>query len=398
MAPVRNFFKRAAGSVAHFARGASASAADTTKGAFDSVVDVTRAALGSAVDITKEAVTGYVVFLKNLVRWSVLAAIMLLPLPVVGTVFHLSWMNGLYLLLMGLICTALLMAASPLIVLAQLGQEYIKPYRRMAQLRAGIAFWGLLVVIYFWLVPIWNYPQAIPLVLIICLFLAMGFVRFGIGLNPRLAVGGVLVLLVLITISFYFPASRAATDTLRGWMDDKIAGLLASPSHPSPKKPQRIACNSSSVETVAFFDFESGEPKAWYYIGRDGRIEVFDSPGHHPQYQQDLQAITQDIVAQFKMQVKADAAKAAEEDHTRKAEQRRREELLRIEREQSVNASQSRGGIDRGKTGGARQPPLIRAEDTNGQVERRRDGITQWQERTIEPEETNGVVIGRKGG
>jgi hypothetical protein len=356
-------------------------------------------------------------------------------------------------------------------MLAQLGYEHVKPYRKMAQLRARIAFWGLLVVAYFWLVPVWNYPAAIPLIFIICAFLAVGFLSFGFSLNPKVFYRLMLGLLLVLTVFCYLPASRSAAGTFVGWCDARIAGILASPSHPAPKGPRRIEYDLSSIDTIAFFDSTTSEPRVWYwesqeaaielfdgpgyhlrtgqqlkpiapdivarimrllrtdaqqkmaeeeqmrarphppkriacdysslgmvvffdpttsepriwyYTPEDGIIELFDAPGYHPQYKGELKPITPDIVTQLRKQLKVDADKAAQDA------QRTREELERIAKEQGISPS------SRGKNTHAGKPPLIKAEDTEGQVEKRKDRTVQWQERVIEPEEANGVILGPK--
>jgi hypothetical protein len=479
MASVRDFFKRAFGSAVGFTKGASASAANATKGAFDSAVDVTRAALGAAVDITKETVTAYATFLRNLAKWSFIVAIGLLPLPIIGSVFHLSWMNGLYLLVLALIFSTLLMAASPLVILARLGYEHVKPFKWAAQLRAGFWFWSLLIVAYFWLVPVWNYPAAIPLIVIICIFLAVAFVRFGYSLDPKLFYRLMLALLLLLTLFCYMPASRSAAGTFVAWLDGEVAGFLTSPSHSTskgprrigyalssigaiaffdsttsepkvwyceseeagielfdapgyhprngqqlkpigpavvarimkllrtdaqqkmaeeeqmrarPHPPERIACDYSSLGAIAFFDPTTSEPRIWYYTPEDGMIELFDGPGYHPQYKGELKPITPDIVIQLRRQLKADTEKAAQEAQTR------REELEKIAKEQGISLNDAREGVDRGKTTRAAKPPLIKAEDTQGRVEKQKDEIIRPQERMIEPEETSGTVLGPKSG
>jgi hypothetical protein len=378
MASVWNHFKQTLGSAVDITKAALGSAAGTTKGA-----------IGSAVDITRETVTVYMAFLRNLVKWSVIVAAALLLLPIVGTVFHWSWMNGLYLLVLGLICIALLMAASPLVMLAQLGNEYIKPFRKMAQLRAGVAFWGLLIVVYFWLVPVWNYPAAIPLIFIICAFLAVAFVRFGFTLNPNLFFRLMLGLLVLTTIFCYMPASRSAAGTFVGWLDARVAGLLTSPSHPAPKRPGRIGYGLSSIDAIAFFDPLTGEPRVWYYAGQDQTIELFDGPGYHPQYKTELQPITPDIVTQIKKQVEADAERTARD------QQIRREQAARIGTMRAVKTPESKQDVNPVVSAppAKAQVRVLKPEDTRGEVEKqKRRDLVKGREDFIQPEDSAGDV------
>lgn len=336
--------------------------------------------LGQGVSITEEVVEDYLRVLKSLGKVSLLLAVGLLPLPIIGSVFHWSWLNGLYLLTLGLICIAWLTAASPLIMLAQLGHQYIKPLRKMAELKAGVAFWGLLIVMYFWLIPVWNYPAAIPLVFIICAFLAIAFVRFGIvAVKPKTTVRIMLMLLILITVCFYMPASRSAATAFVGWLDRSIAGRLMSRLEPKPKLPQRIRCTIGSIETITFFDPLTGEPKAWYYAGNDGRIELFDGPGYHPQFNQRLSPITADAVNRIRAQLQADARRAAQQ------ERQRREELQRIAAEQRL--SQTQPAPDANRPAPRPKPKPIPPEDAHGHVEEREKEPLLYKERVIRPEE-----------
>ena len=285
--------------------------------------DLFKAALGLTVDVTRDMVTAYLQFLVRLGKRLIILWLVLLTVPIFGSVFHISLMNGLYLVVVTLIMTIWLVAAFPLIMLAQYTYKEISTIRKTAQLIATILFWGLLLAIYFYLIPVWNYPAAIPLVLIISALLAVGFMRFGIGINPKLAIGAVLVVFCLLTISFYMPTSRSAATSFVGWLDNNVAGLLTSPSKPKLRVPKRTNYDYVRMEEIVFFDPLTAEPKIWYYKGNNGRIELFDGPGYHPQYKVKLEVITPDIVTQIKRQLRADAERIAQQEQTRKEEAER---------------------------------------------------------------------------
>jgi hypothetical protein len=271
------------------------------------VWDLFKASLGLAVDISREMVAAYWTFLQRLAKWSMVLALALLPLPIVGSLLHFSWMSGLYLAVIGLLVAMWLVAAFPVVMLMRYAYEEIKSIKKTAQLIGGILFWILLLSIYFYLVPVWNYPAAIPLVFIICAILALGFMRFGVGINPKLAIGVVLAILCLVTVSFYMPTSRSAANTFVGWLDGRVAGFITSPLHPAPQIPKRIAYDLTSIDKIQFFDVLTSEPKIWYYKAESGGFELFDGPGHHPQYKLKLEPITPDIVGQIKTKLIADA-------------------------------------------------------------------------------------------
>lgn len=271
------------------------------------VWDLFKAALGLAVDVSRDMVTAYWNFLQRLAKWSIILALILSPLAIIGSVLHFSWMSGLYLAVIGLLMAIWLVAAFPVVMLMRYAYEEIKQIKKTAQVIGGILFWILLLSIYFYLVPVWNYPAAIPLVFIICAILAVGFMRFGIGINPKLATGVVLAIFCLVTISFYMPTSRSAANTFVGWLDGQVAGFITSPLNPAPQIPKRIAYDLISIEKIQFFDVVTSEPRIWCYKAEDGGYELFDGPGYHPHYKEKLQPITSDIVAQIKTKLKADA-------------------------------------------------------------------------------------------
>jgi hypothetical protein len=273
------------------------------------VWDLFKAALGLAVDVSREMVTAYWNFLQRLAKWSIILALILSPLPIIGSLLHFSWMSGLYLAVIGLLMAIWLVAAFPVVMLMRYAYEEIKSIKKTAQLIGGILFWILLLSIYFYLVPVWNYPAAIPLVLIICAILAVGFMRFGIGINPKLAIGVVVTIFCLVTVSFYMPTSRSAANTFVGWLDGQIAGFITSPLHPAPLTPKRMGYDLISIEKIHFFDVLTSEPRIWCYKAEGGGYELFDGPGYHPHYKEKLQPITSEIVLQIKTKLKADAEK-----------------------------------------------------------------------------------------
>jgi len=61
--------------------------------------------------------------------------------------------------------------------------------------------------------------------------------------------------------------------------------------------PKQISAPSN------FFDITTGDPTVWYYENNDGSIELFNQPGFHPLYAQELKPITPDIVKKYTKQI-----------------------------------------------------------------------------------------------
>jgi hypothetical protein len=416
-----------------------------------SVWNIFKQVLGSAGNATKEAVTSYLLFLRTLATWSLVAVVGLLALLAAGLALQASWLVGLCMVALTLVVTGLLMAAFPLITLAGCTYGQFKATKRTARIIGAFAFWALLAAMYFSLVPAWNHPAAMLLVLLIFVVLAVAFARFGIGINPRLAVAAVLVVLLLVTMSFIFPASFAAAAGYLGGMDRQLAERMTRSLHPAPTGPQRIEYDLSSIATITFFDPLTSEARVWYYAGQDGGIELFDRPGYHPQYKAQLEAITPAIVAQIRGRLDADAQKNAVEEKRRKEEAQRANptppqrigyDYASIERitffdpltaeprvwyykakdgtidlfdrpgyhpqygaelkpivpeivgEIRKQSRAAPGDVSRRGSPPVRKPPVIAPEDANGRVEGRREQQPlRRRDTTIEPEQTGGEVV-----
>ena len=63
------------------------------------------------------------------------------------------------------------------------------------------------------------------------------------------------------------------------------------------KRPERI----SEVEPD-FFDLRTGEPIVWYWKDRDGRVELFNLMGFHPESGEELQPVNAEVIKAYKDQ------------------------------------------------------------------------------------------------
>lgn len=285
-----------------------------------------KAAFGLAADVSRDVVVAYWYSLKTLAKWTGIIVVGLLPLPIVGLMLQISWVSGVYLAIMGLLLSIWLIATLPIGWLVDRVDRFdeIQRIRRTGQAIGGLLFWILLLAMYFYLVPVWTYPAAIPLVLIICAVLALAFMRFGIGVSPTLAVILVIGVFALLTVSFYLPASRAATNKFGAWLDQKIATTIENRTRPTMSIPQRIEYDAGTFDRIEFFDARSGEPIVWYYRTGDGRYELFHGPGHHPQYGANLRPVTTTIVDEISEQLKQAVTIRGREDRKKQAEEERR--------------------------------------------------------------------------
>jgi tetratricopeptide (TPR) repeat protein len=69
------------------------------------------------------------------------------------------------------------------------------------------------------------------------------------------------------------------------------------------------------IEGVAnYFDYATGEPRAWYFEAADGTIDLYDKPGFHPRYREVLKAITPDIAKKYEKQLEKAQKRQKAED------------------------------------------------------------------------------------
>jgi hypothetical protein len=63
------------------------------------------------------------------------------------------------------------------------------------------------------------------------------------------------------------------------------------------KRPERI-----SLAEPEFFDLRTGEPIVWYWRDKDGRVELFNLMGFHPESGEELQPVNAEVIKAFKDQ------------------------------------------------------------------------------------------------
>jgi hypothetical protein len=61
-------------------------------------------------------------------------------------------------------------------------------------------------------------------------------------------------------------------------------------------KPEKIPISSD----LEFFDSITGAPKMWYHLDNEGNIELFNRPGFHPVYLDELKPVNKEIISSIK--------------------------------------------------------------------------------------------------
>jgi len=245
--------------------------------------------LGILFERTEASVAAYVGFLKSFLKLALWVAVAAIALFVVGSLTKASWLVGSALLAVTLLAFGGLILALPGLLVAGKALEVFPVLRSTLAEVAGALFWALTLVVYFYLVPVWSGPALIPLLPILVTVIALASAAFGVRVHPRLFVGLAWGLLLVLTASFFLPATKAALGELLGAADGRLASLVQ-----LQRLPKRIQVRSvEDLSRLVLFG-PKGEPLVWYQEER-GEFELFDRGGNHPQTGRPLLAVTPDV-------------------------------------------------------------------------------------------------------
>jgi hypothetical protein len=143
---------------------------------------------------------------------------------------------------------------------------------------AAVWFWLLMLAIYFYVVPVYNNPKAIPIVLMGTAALALGafagWVRFNEERVKRFLTGQLIALFFIATISFSFPQIVRKLGDLVPSLDEKTARFF----EPQLKNFQTV----EEVRAYRFFDGNTGRPRLYYDGDLVAEFQLFDSSGKSP--------------------------------------------------------------------------------------------------------------------
>lgn len=240
--------------------------------------------LADAAKVSGEYITHYYHFLKRMFKLYLLY-IFALPLVVVlpALLFQMPW-NGLYsgyaaLLGLGAVCLTAL--AFPLIFFVELIFEKVPGFKeniyKTARHIADVGFWAAMIAIYFYVVPVWKNPSALPLVILTLIALALAVATGRVTVNPRLVqiirTVQLFSLLVLSVLAFAYPTAVEQLLAVLPEQDIPIARILGL------REPKPIKVTSAA--DIQFKQLDSGKNIVWYYFSPDGRYELFDGKGYH---------------------------------------------------------------------------------------------------------------------
>jgi len=281
----------------------------------------------TALREVRDLFQNYLGFLK---RASVFFAISLAFVAVVfffGALFGSMPVKALAIFLGGIAVFLWGLAAFPIVWAVQKGLEW-EFLRKTFQVIGIVTLWILFLSIYFYFVPV---PLAgIPIVMVLTVGMAIASVVFGVGISTRflaLRLGLVFtVMTVLFVLTAAMPKSFGSFGRLVAWVDNKIGGTVVVAVTPLP-------VSVAYSPDLKFFDPRTKEPMIWYYRISGKDYELYNAPGFHPRYQEELKPITPEIVRELEKNVGAERLAADQkkvEDEIKKAEEKRLADLEQL--------------------------------------------------------------------
>ncbi len=189
---------------------------------------------------------------------------------------------GVWFIFVGILAFVFLVFATPLLVAAQFLFKKFPNLEQVsvqvARIMAAVWFWFLMLAIYFYVIPVRNNPEAIPIVLMLTAALALGAFTGWVRLNEervkRFLTAQLIALFLIATISFSFPQIVRKLGDLVPSLDEKTARLF----EPQLKDFKTV----EEVRAYRFFDGNTGKPRLYYDGDIGAEFQVFDSAGKSP--------------------------------------------------------------------------------------------------------------------
>ncbi len=273
--------------------------------------------LGLAVD--KVTITTKT-WLRRLI-WSLVAALILFGIGWASAVTFLL-KAGIILLLaivIGIVAVILLAAAAvkiPAKGITGSTKEFIEAF-------AGFLFWLLSLLVLLMIFPIWNNPGVILLLLVLSLIFALGYARFGIGLNPRWAASRNTVIFISVIV---IAVATAAVPELKTIVKKRLISLAETLGE-TIAKPEKIEYSLANIYELEFFKSVGGKPKVFYEQLENGSYVLYDGEGFSPNTGTQLQSATPDLKQKIKAYLEAKAKEKEEKEARLKEETELREKV-----------------------------------------------------------------------
>lgn len=187
------------------------------------------------------------VYFAGLRRMALITILLPVPVLILGIITGLGWLTALIGIFWAICTLGLLLIAAPLgllieallntikgVALKETGQKYVK-------IVLGIYLIELTFTLFVSVVPIGNNLAAIPVVIIAATLLGiLGATGTKTALTKKLIGGLTTVILIILTLSFFFPLTFKEGKKMREKMDKSIAAVLGGQVM-APKAPVAVS-------------------------------------------------------------------------------------------------------------------------------------------------------------
>ena len=168
-------------------------------------------------------------YIRALVQLALLVLVLPIPLLIVGIVFKAGWLVSAIGMFWALATLLLLLIATPLGILIEVvAGGFSGSGHRYVRLVLSTLLFELTATLFVAIVPIGNNWRAVPIVLLAAAILGI-LAAQGIRtiFTKRLLGGITTVILFVFIVSFAFPKSFSAFQSLVPWVDQRIASLIS---------------------------------------------------------------------------------------------------------------------------------------------------------------------------
>ncbi|MBU0649537.1 hypothetical protein KJ969_05615 [Patescibacteria group bacterium] len=256
-------------------------------------------ALGRArkvINIPKRRAVQWWNWARKLAVWGTIISLTIFVIGIfVGGKLKAGWPNSITGLLIAPILFVFLVWWTPLVAIVTIILEIAHGKIRGATdagiaqakgwlgLICGILLWQVLLSLAFSLIPYWNAPSRIPLLMLLALTMAL----IGIRWNSMTWYRGIIKFLVIgifiaqILVCF-FPATSLAIHFLTGKVDRSLAGKIENGNlFPAKAKSDTIVLSSG----IYAFDLVPGETNQWITVKEGHRYSFSSSTANDPTLQ-----------------------------------------------------------------------------------------------------------------
>ena len=238
------------------------------------------------------AVSAYVNAFKKFSKYALIIALVSLPLFLLGLLFHSRTLILLFVMVIGLLVIFGLIVSFPALWAAQTAFNRFPSLKRTILSIWGALFWVLTVAIYFYIVPIWQNTEMVPLVLLLISGIIIGSWAFSVKvIPPRMVLLGMVIALIWISRLFFFPETSGWLRSSLGSFDVGLKGWAERHFN----APKRI-----NPESAEWFDFKTGKHLLWYSKDEEGNFTFFDREGYNPNNGLPLKPADRDIFKEWK--------------------------------------------------------------------------------------------------